>query len=95
MSEDIIDDHDQSVDQGKPDKRAGLKPVPRDLSIFLNEVQLGAIASLAASYWKLSFVRRPLDGPPVAVLSNKESGEYAVLREDGSLATDIRISIRG
>ena len=76
------------------EKRTGEKPVPDDLTSFMNEEQLIAYHSLERFGWYIKFIRRPLFQRPICVMSNPDGSIIGVLEDDGNLNENPDIVIR-
>lgn len=75
------------------EKRKGDKPVPENITRFLNELQILALRRVENFGWRLQFIRRPLFQEPVVVVIDGEGKKIGILEDDGriNMAPDIKI----
>jgi hypothetical protein len=76
------------------ERRTGDKPRSSNLRNQLNQDQQLELATLERFGWELKFIRRPPFQKPIVVVYDFETQRYAVLREDGSLDENPKITIR-
>jgi len=77
------------------DRREPLaRPDPDALRAGLPEAQRAAIDARGADGWRLAFVRRPADQPPIAVLSDAEGLRVIVVRAVGTLDEHPTLQVR-
>lgn len=81
--------------QRMPERRRGDKPVPDDLSPFLNAAQARALPELEKKGVLIYAVRRPLFQKPVLIVKLLHAKErYGVLLDDGTVDYFPDIAIR-
>lgn len=74
-------------------QRGQLKPVPDNVSDFLNEQQLLALRTMQYFGWSLWFIRRN-ETPTVVVINEALSRQFAVLESSGFINMDPSIHLR-
>lgn len=76
------------------ERRKNQLPVPAHLDQLLNSEQLQTLHQMENFGWELTFVRRPLFAPVVAVLQHHDNKNIAVLLDDGELDMAPTIALR-
>lgn len=76
------------------ERRVGSKPVPDNLSRYLNEIQIQELRNLEDFGWELLFVRRPAIQKTVAVVVDANGNIVGVLEDTGNVNTDTGIAVR-
>jgi len=78
----------------RPERRNRSKPVPINVSEYLNEDQNHSLRQLEGFGWRLAFIRRQLAQDAVVVVCNDDERKYGVLETDGSINTSAAIQLR-
>ena len=76
------------------EKRKGLKPVPDDPLVYLNESQLFTYHRMTASGWRIKFIRRPMYQSPVFVMTDSDETLLALIERNGFLNKQPDIPLR-
>ncbi|MDX2504200.1 MAG: hypothetical protein QNL62_06965 [Gammaproteobacteria bacterium] len=76
------------------DKRKGEKAIPDNVAEYLNELQQAILGTVEKYGWRLKFVRRSINEPPVIVIEDKEGEEVGVLEDNGAINYESGIVIR-
>ena len=76
------------------ERRDRSKPIPYNLSEYLNDDQQFSLRQMESFGWQLSFIRRPLFQEQVVVVANEDSSQYGVLEQDGSINMQAMIDLR-
>ena len=76
------------------EKRKGDKPVPDNLSKYLNEAQIQELHHVESFGWKLMFIRRALVQETVAVVIDADGHIIGVLEKDGTINKQADVIIR-
>jgi hypothetical protein len=76
------------------ERRSGEPPRASLLRQRLNPEQQRELAVLEQFGWELAFIRQPQFQPPMAVVHDRSSGQYAVLGDDGTLNEHPALRIR-
>ncbi len=76
------------------EKRRGEKPIPDNLSDYLNDDQLAALKKMEDFGWRLEFVRRPAFEKPLAVVMSGAGDKIGVLEEDGRVNMEAEVILR-
>jgi hypothetical protein len=67
------------------DKRHKEDPVPSNLDLFLNQMQMMTLHKIEEFGWHLWFVRRPLFQEAMAVVTDSANSVTAILESDGTM----------
>ncbi len=65
------------------EKRKGIKPLPDDPLIYLNEAQVYSCHRMQTNGWRIKFIRRPLFQSPVCLMTDPDEIMMAVIERDG------------
>jgi hypothetical protein len=76
------------------DKRKGDKPVPDDVTAYLNDAQLAVLHKIEGFGWGIKYIRRPLFLEPVVVVTNPDGSSIGILEDDGRLNMEPEIETR-
>jgi len=76
------------------EKRKGEKPVPDNVSKYLNDAQLEALHHVESIGWKLMFIRRAHLQETVAVVVDDGGHIMGVLEKDGTINKQADVIIR-
>ncbi len=76
------------------DKRDKQPPIPVRLSEYLNQAQIATINKMEQFGWELFFVRRPLFQEVITIMRFLQSGETALIEEDGSFNRAHEVYVR-
>ena len=76
------------------DKRNKQKPIPNNLSDYLNEDQRVTLNQIESYGWRIEFIRRPLFQTPLVVIFGPDDGQIGVLKEDGTIDKNPEILVR-
>ncbi len=76
------------------ERRRDEKPVPDNLSKYLNGAQLQELHNVESFGWELMFVRRPLFQETVAVIIDAQGHIMGVLEEDGTINKEAEVILR-
>ncbi|WP_185235104.1 hypothetical protein [Teredinibacter franksiae] len=80
--------------EASSERRDRSKPIPYNLSEYLNDDQQFSLRQMESFGWQLSFIRRPLFQEQVVVVANEDSSQYGVLEKDGSINMQAMIDLR-
>ena len=71
-----------------------MSPIPDDLDIILNPLQLMTLRNAENEGWELCFVRREGLEVPIPVIKGADSKSIAVIEENGNFNGEAEIRIR-
>ena len=69
-------------------------PIPDDLTIYLNRMQLLALCQAEAADWHLQFVRRPAFADPTVVIASSDHRQIAIVTQNGTIDSQPAIQVR-
>ncbi|TVZ40557.1 hypothetical protein P886_4990 [Alteromonadaceae bacterium 2753L.S.0a.02] len=78
----------------KRERRNRSKPIPYNLSEYLNEDQSMSLRHMESFGWQLAFIRRPLFQDPMVVVANADQSQFGLLEVDGSINTSAMLELR-
>lgn len=76
------------------EKRKGMKPIPPNLSKYLNEDQMYELRTIENFGWSIKFIRRPMFQEPIVVVVGPDGKSIGILEKDGRLNLEPNIEIR-
>lgn len=76
------------------ERRERSKPIPFNLSEYLNEDQTLTLRQMESFGWQLAFIRRPLFQEPLVVVANADQTKFGVLEKDGSINMNAMFDLR-
>lgn len=76
------------------EKRTTDKPIPDDISQFLNTAQLAELHKIEGFGWNLKYIRHPLFQEHVVIVSSADGSSIGILEKDGRLNLDVDIETR-
>jgi len=77
-----------------PERRHHSKPIPVNISEYLNDDQQLSLRQMEGFGWQLAFIRRPLFQDTVVVVTNTDQSKFGVLELDGSINMDSMMELR-
>jgi len=76
------------------DKRDRQPAVPEKISEYLNKAQIATIDKMERFGWQLFFIRRPLFQEVITIMHFIETGETALIEEDGTFNRAHQVYVR-
>ncbi len=76
------------------EKRTCNKPIPDDISEYLNTAQLAELHKIESFGWTIKYIRHPLFQEHVIFVSSADGRSIGVLEEDGRLNLEYNIETR-
>ena len=76
------------------DKRQKQPAIPEQIAEHLNNLQMTTINKMESFGWQLFFIRRPLFQETVTIMHFPETGETALIEEDGTFNKSHSIYVR-